>query len=169
MQVRTFLNTFNIKPGDKRFEQRHLHFIYQEYSKSRPKFDVWVELIDLPKSGIYFLINQESVDKLDKLFYNYSQEYFKKKASCLNRYIEYYNLQPGNVPVEASLLHELYKRFNAVRKNNLPIEYEDFLNLLNPLFDNIDTAGGRLYYLNENIHVAVKLENEKAKKKLQES
>ncbi len=166
MQVGKFLDSLNIQAGDRRFEQRQLHFIYQQHTKLYPGFDAWLKKVDLPQSGIYFLINQNSVDNLDKLFYKYNQEYFKKKASCLNSYIEYYNFKPGNIPVEATLLYELYERYNAHHKNNLPIEHEDFLNLLNPLFDNIDTASGRLYYLNENIHVAVKLENAKASKKL---
>lgn len=159
MSVAKFCNKFQLIEGTQRYEIDKLLFIYnKEFPNiTRSKF---LKNTDLPYNDHFFFLDKKSVDNLDALHYLYIQEFYKQRANCLNRYIKFYNLQPGEIPTKIDLLYELYLRYGSTHSDVQALSEEEFTDMICAVFPSLP-ARTVLVLLNENINVAVKLENAK--------
>jgi len=170
-EILSFLNTFNIQPGDERIHGRIIYNLYKKYADdplSEIKF--YNRLINYIKihQG-YFFVNQKSLDLSERVIAFLTPTPRPKTKIVplqihFNNFIKKFDLKSGKAPhhiwVSLKTLYDLYDEWTYNIRKKKPLGYKHFSKFCQIYFPITKQTTGKIWIsLDESITEFIKQRN----------
>jgi hypothetical protein len=172
--VLTFLNVFNLKPGNDPVRSTIFYQIYRRWSKTPVKRRYFINKLSIffNKIKTNFFINEREF-KIKRSDWNYFAVKPKEIKTAHNNkrnfeaFIENFKIQPGKVLIHFSSLEILYSRFINETRRKRKMSPDTLFKFFRLYLKEKHTKHGSYFHLSENIwnYIDQETYNEKEKNK----